>query len=154
VAYSEKAKLAVTSGVGVDICLWNLETGKEVRRFGQRERDYVCFSPDGKRLAGGFFHKGFIGLRIWDVGSGGELLGEPVARPEWPIFVAFSPDGKRIVTINSDRTMRILDATSGRELYKSEGHISATFFPDGKRIASLISDYRSDTTVRIWRAPR
>ena len=155
VAYSEKAKLAVTSGGNMDVRLWNLETGKEVRKFGNSGTfTHVCFSPDGKRLAGGFFHKGFMGLRIWDVGSGGELLGEPVARPEWPTFVAFSPDGKRIVTINSDRTMWILDATSGRELYKSEGHISATFFPDGKRIASLISDYRSDTTVRIWRAPR
>jgi WD40 repeat protein len=157
VAYSEKAKLAVTSGVCVDIRLWNLETGKEVRRFLQREAAYVCFSPDGKRLAGGFNHKGFLGLRIWDVGSGGELLGEPVARPEWPIFVAFSPNGKRIVTSNSDKTLRILDATSGKELYKSEGHAayvrSAAFFPDGKRIASLISDYRGDTTVRIWRAP-
>jgi WD40 repeat protein len=157
VAHSEKAKLAVTYGLYQPIRLWNLETGKEVRRFLQREAAYVCFSPDGKRLAGGFNHKGFLGLRIWDVGSGGELLGEPVARPEWPIFVAFSPNGKRIVTSNSDKTLRILDATSGKELYKSEGHAayvrSAAFFPDGKRIASLISDYRGDTTVRIWRAP-
>jgi WD40 repeat protein len=155
VAYNEKAKLAATCGVYVHIRLWNLETGKEVRRFVQRELAYVCFSPDGKRLAGGFNHKGFLGLRIWDVGSGGELLGEPVARPEWPIFVAFSPDGKRIVTCNSDKTVRILDATSGRELYKSEGHAAyvhgATFFPDGKRIASVRG---GRDAVDIWRAPR
>ena len=113
-------------------------------------RSQVSFSPDGKRLAGAFNHQ----LRIWDVETGKILLGEPVTRPEGPTHVAFSPDGQRIVTSNSDKTVRILDATSGRELYKSERHtdyvFSATFFPDGKRIASA----SADGTVRIWRAPR
>jgi WD40 repeat protein len=83
------------------------------------------------------------------------LLGQPVARREGPTHIAFSPDGKRIVTSNDDTTVRIWDARSGEELYKSERQIehvfSSTFFPDGMRIATVNGDR---SVVRIWRAPR
>jgi len=66
--------------------------------------------------------------------------------------VAFSPDGKRIVTASLDKTARIWDAETGQELRKLEGHTGAVsgvaFSPDGKRIvtASL------DKTARVWDA--
>ncbi|MFM7279943.1 MAG: WD40 repeat domain-containing protein, partial [Microcystis aeruginosa] len=63
---------------------------------------------------------------------------------------AFSPDGKRIVTASSDKTGRVWDAETGREIASLNGHqdyvITAAFSPDGKRIvtASL------DKTGRVW----
>ena len=66
--------------------------------------------------------------------------------------VSFSPDGKRIVSGSSDKTIRIWDATTGKELETLEGHTiavnSVSFSPDGKRIVS--GSY--DRTIRIWDA--
>jgi WD40 repeat protein len=67
--------------------------------------------------------------------------------------VSFSPDGKHIVSAAWDKTVRIWDAQTGRQVGQPlEGHTklvnSAAFSPDGKRIVSASMDH----TVRIWDA--
>jgi WD40 repeat protein/tRNA A-37 threonylcarbamoyl transferase component Bud32 len=65
---------------------------------------------------------------------------------------AYSPDGRRIVTASLDKTARIWDAATGKQLRVLRGHIqqlnSAIFSADGKRIVTA-SD---DETARIWDA--
>ena len=64
---------------------------------------------------------------------------------------SFSSDGKRIVSASDDRTVRIWDAETGRQIVVLEGDTvfrSASFSPDGKRIVSA-SD---DGNIGIWDA--
>ena len=65
---------------------------------------------------------------------------------------AFSPDGTRIVTASSDKTARVWDALSGRQVTTLQGHedavASAVFNADGTRIVTA----SSDRTARIWDA--
>jgi WD40 repeat protein len=66
--------------------------------------------------------------------------------------VAFSPDGKRIVTGSQDMTAKVWDAATGQELLTLEGHTdvvrSVTFSPEGNRIVTG-SD---DRTAKVWDA--
>jgi dipeptidyl aminopeptidase/acylaminoacyl peptidase len=66
--------------------------------------------------------------------------------------VAYSPDGRSIVSASWDGTAKIWDARTGRELRTLAGHgrglYRAYFSPDGRRIATASRDW----TVKIWDA--
>jgi WD40 repeat protein len=66
--------------------------------------------------------------------------------------LAFSPDGRMIVTGSMDRTVRLWDPHTGTLLRTLAGHTdwvySVAFSPDGETIVSG----SSDNTVRLWDA--
>jgi DNA-binding beta-propeller fold protein YncE len=66
--------------------------------------------------------------------------------------VAFSPDGKRIVTGSFDKTAKVWDAVTGKEGFALKGHKNwvnaVAFSPDGQRIVTG----SEDNTVKVWNA--
>ena len=90
-------------------------------------------------------------MKVWDAATGQEILslkGHTAAVTS----VAFSPDGKRIVSGSRDKTVKVWDAATGQELLSLKGHTgevsSVAFSPDGKRIVSG----SEDQTVKVWDA--
>jgi DNA-binding beta-propeller fold protein YncE len=80
---------------------------------------------------------------------------EDVGHADWVVAVAFSPDGKALVSGSHDGTLILWDVATGKQLRSIEGHrergrpfevVSVTFSPDGKVLASV----SSDQTVRLW----
>jgi WD40 repeat protein len=160
VAFSPDGRRAVSGGGGQEkdgrwvwpkdspVCLWDVETGKELRRF-TGQTSYVmsvAFSPDGRHvLAGGID----TSVRLWDVETGkearrfeGHVLG--VQR------VGFSRAGDLVFTTSADRTVRLWDAKTGKLFRRFGGHRSdvsgGAFSPDGRYFVSC----SWDKTVRLW----
>ena len=71
---------------------------------------------------------------------------------DWIGSIAFSPDGKRIVSGSADNTIKVWDTATGEEVKTLRGHEdgvkSIAFSPDGKRIVSG----SVDKTIKIWDA--
>jgi WD40 repeat protein len=67
--------------------------------------------------------------------------------------VAYSPDGKRLLTGGQDMTVRLWDVATGQELCRLRGHKavvwSVAFSPDGR----LALSGSADRTLRLWRLP-
>jgi WD40 repeat protein/biopolymer transport protein ExbD len=148
VAFSPDGRQAASAGGNGTIRLWELASGKEVRRFLGHTAGVRCiaFSPDGGRIASG----GDDGaLCLWDAAAGTHLLnsrGHGVGVRS----LAFASDGRRLATGNSDGTIRLWEAVTGKELVRLNGHAgpvaSVVFSPDGRQILSG----GFDGTVRLW----
>jgi WD40 repeat protein len=68
------------------------------------------------------------------------------------LSAAFSPDGRRLATCDTDCQVRVWDTQTGQLLLLCKGHANwvrfVTFSPNGKLIASCGADH----TIRLWNA--
>ena len=75
--------------------LWDAESGKEIRRFGDEKIRCVAFSADSRKVVGGGGD-----LWVWDVATGKELLKVQKTHEFGGMcMVAFSPDGDLMVSV-------------------------------------------------------
>jgi WD40 repeat protein/serine/threonine protein kinase len=150
VAYSPDSKRIVVVW-NETIKVWDAATGQE--SFTLQDTSGSCnvaFSPDGKSFAGGgsYHHNN---LKVWDAATGQKILTLKV-HTSMVLSVAYSRDGKRIVSGSNDNTLKVWDAASGQEILTLKGHTgqvkSVAFSPDGKRIVSG----SWDNTIKVWDA--
>jgi WD40 repeat protein/serine/threonine protein kinase len=148
VACSPDGKKALTASVDKSIRLWDMATGRKLKRFTGHEHVVFCaaFSRAGDRIVSGSADKT---IRLWDAESGKELKRFGGHEDEvW--WVAFSPDGRSVLSAGKDKTIRLWDMNSAKEHKRFKGHTEpvrgVAFSPDGKRILSG----SWDRTVRLW----
>jgi WD40 repeat protein/serine/threonine protein kinase/tetratricopeptide (TPR) repeat protein len=138
--------------------VWDLATGKEIRRFkgSWSNTRSVTFSPDGRRLAAAnndsSLRGNFAEVRVWDVSDGREIFALRVLGTDVNCL-CFSPDGRRLASSSRDRSLRLWDVETGQEVLVLKGHQAEAsgvcFSPDGRRLVS--ADY-SANAVKVWAA--
>jgi WD40 repeat protein len=160
VAIAPDGKTLVTGAQkGLDDILlqvWDAGTGKELRRFGKGRRlgkvpdvlYAIAFSADGKTVAA-CGSGDAIGL--WDPDTG-QSRGQLVAKGAgWMSSLAFSPDGKQLVSGHALREAWIWDLATATELHKLKhgGTVRAVAFTaDGQMVATGAAD----DSARLWKA--
>ncbi len=150
------AQKVVSGGFGPPIMVWDAKTSRVSARFSGHGVVVFCVAwhPDGQRFASAGSADGQFSVKVWDATTGAEAFTlQAPSRPEF-FGVAFSPDGRYLVTGRGNGSVQVWDANDGqpvRTLGTDVGVVrSVVFSPDGRRLAS-VSD---DGTVRMWDATR
>ena len=163
IAFSPDGKLVASGNDDGTVRLWNAATAKCVTTLGEtkpfREAAPVislAISRDGGTIASGDFGGG---LKLWNLRAGNtatvliepEKMRIPNGPPPNEVYsLAFTPDGKVLVSAGTDGKIKLWDAATGKESgafnreHGGAGHFALSL--DGKLLASG----NRDASITIW----
>jgi WD40 repeat protein len=137
--------LASISGGLADVKLWNATTGKKVAELGSVRlasrilSQPLAISPDGKTLA--VADEGDDKVVLWDIATGKSIATLKLARVG---YVTFSPDGKTVISADSEGTVKLWDSATGKNIKTTvislgKGEKLRSLSGDGKTVAVVQS---------------
>jgi RNA polymerase sigma factor (sigma-70 family) len=152
VAFSPDGKFMATRGYEAEVNfaqLWEVATGKELRRFAiSRESNHsvsaLAYSPDGTTIATASYID--RRLRLWEAATGKEVRAFPESGADI-LSIAFAPDGKTVAAASDN--IYLYDPATGKERFRIERRARRLAFTrDGSVLTGAVSGaiYRWDAT--------
>ncbi|MBU2509966.1 caspase family protein [bacterium] len=148
--------------------LWDIRTGGEVKNYEKMGGNTsIAFSPNGRFVATGDwigiirlidldtgkvikYLEGLSGQVIGMTDNAGKLTKIHKSHHDQIDSVAFSPDGRFLVSGSRDQTVKLWDVREAKEITTFNGHLagvnSVAFSPDGRFVASA----STDSTTKLW----
>jgi RNA polymerase sigma factor (sigma-70 family) len=111
----------------------------------------LAFSADGKTLASGgdYLVPDDRTVYLWDIATG-KLLRRFLGHGHSIRDIAFSPDGKTLVSASRDQTIRFWNVATAKEVRRircPDDHLA--FSPDGKRLATTTWGHKGHP-ITLW----
>ncbi len=155
-AFSPDGKTLAAGGKRKVVHFWDVATRQQVRAIDNPGglTLKLAFSRDGKLLATRGFDEDSV--RVWDVATGTELRQIRGVKGGCP-KVCFAPDNRTLAVNCDDGSVRLLDASTGRQIRpmgeppapgKENRCLAVALSPDGRSVAAGYDDL----SVRLWEA--
>jgi WD40 repeat protein len=164
IAFTPDGRHLVSAGDDKVIRIWDVAQGRTIRTLrgetglGDHGRIYaMALSSDGRWLAAGGYMATYSGenkedvaaIRLYDFASG-EIMGLLKGHQNVVVALAFSPDGKHLVSTDQNGIAILWEVDQQRATHTLEGHqagvYSVAFTADGERVVTA-SD---DGELRLW----
>jgi WD40 repeat protein len=151
-AFSPDGERVAAGNWDCTVRVWDVKTGALLRTL-QGHTDpisRVCFASRSRVVSAGGGHD--LTLRIWDLErpAGGENVATFSEHRSVVTGLAASADGKRMLSIGADGTVRLWDLEKKKAISEVTGHcgaiVGAATSPDGR----LAVTAGRDGTVRVW----
>src|SRR5262249_11364698 len=142
VIYLPDGKRAVSGGFDGIVRLWTVETAKEIRSFPAKP---TATAGPAKTAA-----KTPVPTVVTKTAAGGP---GPGAAPNAILCLAVSPDGKYVLAGSRDRSLKLWEIETGKQIRQFQGHQSpigaVAFSPDGKfAIAGCVGPLQGNAFVQ------
>jgi WD40 repeat protein len=154
--------------LGAKLQRWNAATGEEQAKFDTAQGPFAfgpsAVLPDAKVLAVGAMNlRGGIGridckITFWDLTTGKKLAESAPSHKDSVLAVAFSPNGKWLISAGGDRTLRLWQTTNGVEIDRVENLTTnitrLAFGADGRTVFGACSFFsnqgKQELRILAW----
>src|SRR5206468_5295895 len=136
---------------GYSIRCLDLATNKELWQTKPQPDEHLttlAISPDGQVLASG---SGFADptMRVWDAATG-RILRELDRHTGWVSKLAFTRDGRRLISAASDQSIRYWDTSNWTETQVLRGHTDEVYAVALSEPAQLLASAGKDGNLMLW----
>ena len=149
-AFTPDGRRLVSASADRGVKVWDVASGERLYTLSEPADglNTLALDPAGKRVAAGGLDRT---IRVWSLGEkGGTLLNSLIAHEDAILQLAWSPDGKYLVSSSADKEVKMFkadDLSVVKTWPQPDWALSVGFAPDGKSFAVG----RFDGSLEIYR---